>query len=203
MSWRCSSESDGQAGLGEAAVYEVAAVLDAVWPRRMRWTRCSGVLRRCWRASRVAGGTRSLRRIEVGCVGWQVVGRRPVPGLRELPQVGDLVDVEVVPDEYDRATELPGGRRSAGPGSRARISSRVRRVPAWPVDRPRPNEVTDRGGRCRASHGRDGLARLLRGGSQHQLRAQATNLSRTFADILADFNALAGAGLQSNRDEVY
>ncbi|GAB1818422.1 hypothetical protein HerbRD11066_15860 [Herbidospora sp. RD11066] len=32
--------------------------------------------------------------------------RAAVPGLGELVQVGGLVDVEVVPDENDRATEL-------------------------------------------------------------------------------------------------
>lgn len=41
-----------------------------------------------------------------GCAGRQVVDGQPVAVLGELSQVGGLVDVEVVPDEHDRAAEL-------------------------------------------------------------------------------------------------
>lgn len=79
--------------------------------------------------------------VEVGCVGRQVVDRQPVPGGGELPQAGGLVDVEVVPDEHDRAAELlVGGDQQVpvvAPGEAfAAVASAV--VPAWPVDQPGP-----------------------------------------------------------------
>lgn len=62
---------------------------------------------------------------------------QPVPGLGELPQVGGLVDVEVVPDEHDRAAELlMGGDQQVpvvAPGEAlASVPSAL--VPAWPVN---------------------------------------------------------------------
>ena len=45
--------------------------------------------------------------VEVGCVGRQVADGRPVLGCRPFPQVGGLVDVEIVPEQDDRSAELP------------------------------------------------------------------------------------------------
>lgn len=76
-------------------------------PCRMRWMRCSGVEK-----ATLGGGAASQEvpdpfdGVEVGCVGRQVVDGQPVPGCGELPQAGGLVDVEVVPDQDDRAAEL-------------------------------------------------------------------------------------------------
>ena len=81
MSFEMSCGSGGQAGLGEAAVYEVGAVLD-------------------------------------------------------VPEVeSDVLD------EDDRAAELLGGRRSAGPGNRARRSTCARRAGRRPCGVKFPRDL--------------------------------------------------------------
>lgn len=73
----------------------------------MRWTRYSGVLKATLESQpRRRRDQIPFDGVEVRCVGRQVVDRQPVPGFRELPQVGGLVDVEVVPDGHDRAADL-------------------------------------------------------------------------------------------------
>ena len=84
-------------------------------------------------------GPDALDRVEVGCIGGQLVDGQPVLPGDELPHAVGEMDVEVVPDEHDRAAELLMGSDEqvavVGPGEAlASVASAV--VTARPVDQP-------------------------------------------------------------------
>ena len=92
---------------GEAAVDEVAAVLDAAEATADGADEVfGGGEGDVGEPAASKQGPDAFDGVEVGGVGRQVVDGQPFAGVGELAQAGGFVDVEVVPDEDDRAAEL-------------------------------------------------------------------------------------------------